>query len=195
MKCDKCPFHMTCFMGRLGWPDVLVVCPKCENLMFIIEQRFVDVGPVTAGAEALAEAATAIHTDLGIDIIPDPEVDPESMLVTVNGRRVMARVDGKKQAHVIYFKCEQRPMTSLWRAMYDDAVEGRHEELINRGEHRDFEPVVVNVEDPGPGHQDTLLIKKCIGCAGGFGRAHEYYAIHMHNPDNGDPLEFLDEVF
>lgn len=172
-------------MGRLGWPDVLVVCPKCECLMFIVEQKYVDMndyaGPST-------QQQHVIKTDMGIDIVADPEVDPESMLVTINGRRVMTRVDGKKQAHVVNFRCEQRPMTSLWKALYEDAMQQRHDELTQNGKVGDFEPVVVNVEDPGPGHQETLLIKKCIGCAGQWAAAHNYYAVHMYNLDNGEVL-------
>jgi len=46
MKCDKCPFHLPCFMGRLGGGDGAerALCPTCEKLELLGEDLRDDKG-------------------------------------------------------------------------------------------------------------------------------------------------------
>ena len=189
MKCKRCPFHLVCTMGRLGDPYELRLCPDCSCISFVVEQKYITVDE---GYQMLpGTEKKVIPTSAGVDLIVDPDVDPESILCTVNGERVMARVDGKLQAHIFNFTCELRPMTALRQAMFRDAMTTRHQELTNEGKMGDFDPVIINVTDPGPGGQQTFHIRKCTTCSGQFERANQYFAVTMYNLDNGDALPRL----
>ena len=40
MKCDDCPFHLVCYMGRLGGEDHTgrALCPECGKLQILDEE-------------------------------------------------------------------------------------------------------------------------------------------------------------
>lgn len=204
MLCADCPFHLPCNMGRLGKEGGgLVVCPKCEQMMLVLEQKYEvieDEDAIYPREEQFVTVRNVFDTAGDVDntrlppvrIVADESVDPETMFVTMDGKRVVTRLDGKKIAHVVWLSCELRPMTDKWRRAYQE-MELMELEAAQRTGARQLVVVKVATPDPGPGFA-PVTVMKCMGCAGQFARAHLYHKVCTYNLDAGEKLPVLDGV-
>jgi len=37
VTCTRCPFSLVCLMGRLGHPYPVRLCPKCQDMCFVVD--------------------------------------------------------------------------------------------------------------------------------------------------------------
>lgn len=177
MRCKQCPFHMTCHRGRLGEPYGLQLCPNCAELCFVVEQRLPDLSDYAPRGTALIEGRE--------------EIDDDSLLVTVKGKRVLRQPTGGKIAHVFCFKCEKRPLIGAYEVLYATRRQQYHESVVRHGGKADSEEIVVQVEDPGPSASRLFQIRLCMHCRGWWGIAANYTEVRLHRLDRGDTVPKL----
>lgn len=165
MKCVDCPFHLACFMGRLGYPYEIRLCPKCGCLNFTVDREVVN---------------------------PDYTVDvkygrlPMGTQKRQQGHVVHFRCE--KRVLTSLFKAMHAD--AMERRL--DELKGATAPLDPRLK---MSPVVVNVTDPGPGNQAIFQIGKCMRCSGQFARAAEYFEITPYDLDKEKDLKKYEAVF